>query len=298
MISSYPEVFNLGHKAIQDLFADPVLVEEKVDGSQFSFMLDEQGMLYCRSHHNDIDLEAPDKMFKNAVKIIQELSPELHPCWIYRGEYLSKPKHNILAYDRVPEKNIVIFDIETAPQCFLPPMSKQHEAERIGLESVPILAATSFGSWEQFKELLDTTSFLGGQKVEGIVIKNYEKISRLTGHVLMGKYVSEKFKEIHKKDRKDRNPAGRDIKPKIIEAFRTEARWNKAILHLAERGELENDPRDIGGLLKEINQDVLAECKDEIQEMLFKWAWKDISRGITRGFPEFYKERLAQGMFE
>jgi len=298
MISGYPKVFAVGHKAIQDLFADPVLIEEKVDGSQFSFMLDEQGILHCRSHHNDLDLDVPDKMFRLAIEVVRGLSPELHPGWIYRGEYLAKPKHNSLAYDRVPEKNIVIFDIETAPQCFLPPIVKLSEAIRLGLEVVPVLAHDPFDSWEQLRELLDTTSFLGGQKIEGIVIKNYEKISPLTGHVLMGKYVSEAFKEVHKKDWKDRNPAGKDIKEKIIEAFRTEARWNKAILHLAEQGELENDPRDIGTLLKEINKDVLAECRDEILEMLFKWAWKDISRGITRGFPEWYKERLAQEAFK
>ena len=102
MISGYPKVFNLGHKAIENLFADPVLVEEKVDGSQFSFMLDETGALHCRSHHNDLDMDAPDKMFRGAAKIVRELSPELHPGWIYRGEYLMKPKHNTLAYDRCP----------------------------------------------------------------------------------------------------------------------------------------------------------------------------------------------------
>ena len=298
MIHGYPKVFNLGHKAIVNLFADPVLVEEKVDGSQFSFVFDETGTLHCRSHHNDLDLDDPDKMFRQAIEVVRELSPELHPGWIYRGEYLSKPKHNTLAYDRVPKHNIVIFDIETAPQCFLPHSVKMLETQRLDLECVPWLSEDVYESWDALKELLDRPSFLGGQKVEGIVIKNYEKISILTGHVLMGKYVSEAFKEIHKKDWKDRNPAGRDIKQKITDALRTEARWNKAIQHLEERGELENDPRDIGPLLKEINKDVLAECKDEILEMLFRWGWKDISCGITRGFPEWYKERLAQGAFK
>ena len=40
---SYPKVYNLGHKAITDLLLDPIIVEEKVDGSQFSFgMIDGQ----------------------------------------------------------------------------------------------------------------------------------------------------------------------------------------------------------------------------------------------------------------
>ena len=37
--NSYPSIFNLGHKAIQNLLTVDVNVEEKVDGSQFSFGL-------------------------------------------------------------------------------------------------------------------------------------------------------------------------------------------------------------------------------------------------------------------
>ena len=34
---SYPQIYNLGHKAIAGIFDDDVLIEEKIDGSQFSF---------------------------------------------------------------------------------------------------------------------------------------------------------------------------------------------------------------------------------------------------------------------
>lgn len=34
---SYPKVYNLGHSAIKDLFHDEVVIQEKLDGSQFSF---------------------------------------------------------------------------------------------------------------------------------------------------------------------------------------------------------------------------------------------------------------------
>ena len=39
---SYPSIFALGHRALAELFLDPVVVEEKVDGSQFSFGLFEE----------------------------------------------------------------------------------------------------------------------------------------------------------------------------------------------------------------------------------------------------------------
>lgn len=36
---SYPSIFAIGHRALAELLLDPVIVEEKVDGSQFSFGL-------------------------------------------------------------------------------------------------------------------------------------------------------------------------------------------------------------------------------------------------------------------
>lgn len=34
------------------------------------------------------------------------------------------------------------------------------------------------------------------------------------------------------------------------------------------------------------------------KEALFKYAWPHIKRACTRGFPEFYKERLMRQQFE
>jgi len=39
MIHSYATVFQLGHKMIAGIFSSPVVVEEKIDGSSFSFGL-------------------------------------------------------------------------------------------------------------------------------------------------------------------------------------------------------------------------------------------------------------------
>ena len=36
---NYASIFALGHKALQELLWDDVVIEEKVDGSQFSFGL-------------------------------------------------------------------------------------------------------------------------------------------------------------------------------------------------------------------------------------------------------------------
>jgi hypothetical protein len=144
---------------------------------------------------------------------------------------------------------------------------------------------------------METVSFLGGQKVEGLVFKNYHRFG-IDGRVLMGKFVSERFKEVHNADWKRREPAAKDIKDLLCTAYRTEARWDKAVQHLRERGEYTGTPRDIGSLLKEVQQDIEAECVDEIKEKLWQWVRKDVLRGAAFGLPEWFKRRLAGEQFE
>src|SRR5688572_28061934 len=135
-IRSYPSVMQVGHKMIADIFKSPVLVEEKVDGSQFSFGLI-GGELVCRSKGKQQLLDAPDEMFKKAIENIRTFI--LHPEWTYRGEYLSKPKHNTLAYSRVPANNIILYDIDAGLEEYMSPAEKHAEAARLGLEFVPVL---------------------------------------------------------------------------------------------------------------------------------------------------------------
>ena len=72
-VTSYPKVYQLGHRAIKDLFLDEISVEEKIDGSQFSFQVIEidneawATVLKCRSHHQQINLDEVPKMFEDAV---------------------------------------------------------------------------------------------------------------------------------------------------------------------------------------------------------------------------------------
>ena len=63
---SYPKVWALGHSAIKELLFDEVTVEEKVDGSQFSFGRF-NGEFKCRSKGAHIIPDAPEAMFAEGV---------------------------------------------------------------------------------------------------------------------------------------------------------------------------------------------------------------------------------------
>lgn len=313
---SYPSIYNLGHRAVQALFSVEVDIEEKIDGSQFSFGIFEDTSnptnkishefgwydveLKVRSKGAVMEPDAPERMFSLAVKSVKERLHLLHPGWTYRGEYLQKPKHNTLAYDRVPEGHIIIFDINTGEETYLAYEEKAVEAQRIGLEVVPRLFSGYIRTAEELRQHLSTPSILGGQTVEGVVVKQIgpEYLYGLDHKVLIGKFVSEAFKEAHGVAWKESNPSTGDILVQLGKQYCHPGRWLKAIQHLREAGQLEDSPKDIGKLLIEIQKDLGKEEKEEIEKRLWKWAWPHVSRATTRGFPEFYKDYLLKRQFE
>lgn len=294
-LSSYPQVFQIGHAALGELFLDDVLIEEKVDGSQFSFGYI-NGSLLFRSKGKNMNINVYEKMFSAAVETVKSIQDKLTPGWIYRAEFLSKPKHNTLCYDRIPMGCLILFDVCPAREIYLSYEHKLKEAERLGLEVVPRVYEGRVESPEQIKALLDRTSLLGKEKIEGVVVKNYERFGK-DKKILVGKFVREDFKELNKLEWKSKHPTQSDILLTLIDRYKSEPRWMKSVQHLKELGELNQSPQDIGLLMKEVPEDIRKECEEEIKLLLFSWAWPTISRGVLRGFPEWYKNRLLESSF-
>ena len=293
---SYSSIFHLGHRAVQDLTKVPLYVQEKVDGSQFSFGMF-GGELRVRSKGAILYPEAPEKMFAKAVEEIKSIQSLLTDGWTYRGEYLVKPRHNVLAYERVPAHNIILFDITVGDNVFLEYEQVAAEAQRIGLEVVPLLHQGII-TLDIIRELLSTSSILGGQKIEGVVLKPVGySLFGVDKKVLMGKFVSEEFKEVHAGVWKKDNPGRGDVVQLIIDSLRTPARWNKGVMHLREAGLLEDSPRDIGNLIKAVQVDLAKEEKEQVGEQLLKYFWPTIVRGATAGVAEYYKEQLMKKQF-
>lgn len=288
---SYPKIFALGHSALNGLFEDPVTVEEKIDGSQFSFGR-LNGELRCKSRNCEL-VPTDAGMFQAGVDAVSKL--DLRDGWTYRGEYLRVPKHNTLQYGRVPEHHVILFDIGVGKEEYVSWSTKSFEAKRLGLEVAPLLTSGRIAGFSELSALLEGESVLGGG-IEGVVVKNYRRFT-VDGHVMMGKLVSERFKERHSVEWKGANPGSGDIIQRIVEAYRTEARWEKSVGFLRDAGALANEPKDIGLLIPRIKQDVAEECEAELKEALWRWARDKILRGVTHGAAEWYKQRVAGSCF-
>lgn len=297
---SYPQIYQLGHKNIREIFADDVQIEEKVDGSQFSFgrfpWAESVGNIKCRSKGADINPDYPEKMFGPAVEFVKSIGDQLREGWTYRGEYLKSPKHNSLVYDRIPKNHVIIFDINPSQEEYITYDEKVAEAARIGCETVPLLYRGRIHAPDEVVNLLERNSILGGQKIEGFVVKNYARFT-IEKKVMLGKFVSEAFKEVHNKEWKNSNPGTLGIIELVVGKYKTPARWDKAIIHAREAGKLEGSPKDIGLLLQMVAEDIEKECRDEIKDDLYRWGWNKIRRGCMAGFPEYYKEKLMKEGF-
>ena len=299
MIKAFPKIFTLGQNYIKDIFQDEVEITEKIDGSQFGFgRID--GELFMRSKGCQLFADNPNDMFRQGIEYIKSIEDRIPDNMAFYGEYLQSPSHNSLHYDRIPKNHIIMFGVCDKTEKFYDYNEIKKWADKFDLEVVPLVYKGKIEIPEKVLEFLGEVSILGGAKREGVVVKNYERNLLIGGQVIpitMGKYVSEEFKEVHESTwNKENTSRG---KWEVYKAgFRTPARWQKAVQHLEEKGELENAPRDIGKLLKEIGLDIEAEEKENIKEWLWNEFGKEVLRSSTVGFPEWYKEHLLKESFK
>ena len=307
MTSAYPKVLQLGDRNVADIFDGVVEITEKIDGSQIGFgLVNERGtaVLVIRSHHREFYRDGwlgnEDKMFAPAVETIERLRYRIFPWNMYYGETLSKPTHSTLAYDRVPKGNIALFGHRYPDGTWATYSELAWEAAVDEIDVVPLIAQRDGLSPLEALEYLAQTSYLGGQLIEGVVIKRYIPEGRLIfgvpQYVLAAKYVSERFKEVHKDSWTKDNTARGGIE-KLFADVRTEARWNKAVQHLRERGEFDGTVKSIGPLIREVTSDLEAEETEALKDALWKLYRGDILRSSTSGLPEWFKQQLANGAY-
>jgi len=279
-----------------------VIVEEKVDGTQVRFEIDDFGLISVGSHNVDnIHIGVSDgfgKAIETANKVFDGIEADLGEKIVIFGEYLSKPKQNTIPYARVPRYNVVIFDV-IVNGYYLDREEKDRFGFQYGLEVVPLLWK---GKGEDFtdeirEELLKTKSFLGHQagydKIEGIVIKNYGKLfdprfRALEGHHMVVKIVNESFQEKNKVE----NPGQGNKVEELINSLCSVARWNKSIQHLREDGLLNNHMKDLALIVPGIVKDIEEEEKESIKEELYKIYMPKIKQRCTRGLSGHYMKVL------
>lgn len=171
---SIPEDSASGRQAAFELFDGEVEISEKLDGSQLG-LGKVNGELFVRSKGKEQDLDNPDMMFEKAVEYVKSIEDRLPDNMTFYGEYLQKPKHNTLAYDRTPKNGIALFGVYDSA-------TREHFgmdvildwAAKLDVDAVPLLYKGTSSPEEVLELVKDRVSYLGGQNIEGVVVKAYK----------------------------------------------------------------------------------------------------------------------------
>ena len=299
----FPKIYAVGSSEVKDVFNGRVEITEKLDGSCIGFGLID-GELVVRSKNKELNLNTPESMFVSAVLYIKSIQDRLPDNLFFYGECISKPRHNVLTYERVPNGNIALFAAVGQKGDGSPYFDNYNGvsdwAAELGMGVVQLLwekeVPESFrnDSSKFFEMLLSKPSALGG-KMEGIVIKNHNMLPNLYGRycpITIAKLVSDDFKEV--KVQKIARPDKATKFEEMLAMYKTEARWRKAIQHLAEKGELNYNATDIGPLIKEIHTDLMEECAEGFRDALFNFFYKQWLAAASEGFANYYKGYLME----
>lgn len=311
-LTSYCSSYSPHHKEFQLLRNKPIWLEEKIDGSQISFMV-QDGELLVKSRRvlwtpEHIELGQFDKNFKPAIDYLLSIKEAIRPGWRYRGEYLRKPRHNAITYGRIPTNHIIIYDIETELDGeFLSPFDRHLQSAFVGLEAVPVLYSEDwlgiYGpknisidaiEWliKQAESIFKLDSWLGGM-IEGVVVKTSESCYDPGKKQIIGKIVREEFKELNQQAQRDyKGPSKADIIQHLGASLANEARIAKAFFRLRDDGSLEEGMRAVPQIMKELWQDILKEEQFYIKEQLEKWAMPQLEKIIKSQVPKWLKEHL------
>lgn len=293
-VPGYTKVLTLGSAYTENALIGDVVVQEKVDGSQFSFGINEDRELVMRSKGQELYRDNFAPMFAKAVNYVLSLKLNAQPDTYFYCEYLQKPKHNTLKYSKAPQNNLILFDVLTAGR-LVGRTDLITWAKKLTIDVIPEIFQ-GVADVNNVKSFLTQESFLGGELIEGVVIKNYVQTIFLGGKVtpLFTKYVREIFKERNADEWKAKKPHGGITE--FITSFTSPARWEKAVIHAKEKGVLSVSPKDIGMLMNMVAEDVREEETENIKNHLYKNFIDEILRASVRGLPEWYKNKLLENI--
>jgi hypothetical protein len=247
----YPDICRLGSDENRDILAfddDMIVIEEKVDGGNFSFWQEADG-IHFGSRNRDLTILNDAKMFagiqawlRKHLSDLELIGVKINPDYIYYAEAMQK--HTIHYINAPP---IIGFDIRLAHAMniedgyglFLARETREQEFNRLGIENVPLVWSGKVRELKEknIMELIPKSKYAENILAEGVVIKNYTRKAHNGNHQLYAKVVRDEFKEANRAvfgSVKNKNSDSQ----KIIDMFCTDARIKKKVLEITnETGE-------------------------------------------------------------
>jgi len=280
----------VSRKMNNDFFLEGVsiIVQEKLDGANASFLVNSKGELEVFSRNNELNEENTLNGFYGWVH--DNIDPtELQEGLIYFGEWLSP--HKVDYGENF--KKFFLFDVYNIDkEEYLDFNYVVKAARQLDLNLIPVLYQGEFKDYEHLLSFVGKTMLGGkiGEEVsgEGIVIKRNDYYDR-GGNQKYFKIVTDKFSEKAKKIKvkKEQTPES-----KFASEYVVYARVEKKIYDLLDNG-VDVSFENFGNVLKELNQIILEDVIEEEKESLPEnYDKKVLSKSVSRKVASYVREFL------
>ena len=227
----YQHIERLGTTEVQGIMLGECSVFYKVDGTNASCFLGNDGTIKAGNRTRELTLEKDNAGFYAYVLSNENIKNylEKHPNHRLFGEFLTP--HSLKTYRDDAWRKFYIFDVcldrDDGEVEYLPYNVYKNFLDEFHLDYIPPLAVVKNGTYETFVNLLDKSGqFLvkdGHGIGEGIVLKRYDWYNKY-GRQVWGKIISNEFKEIHHKEMGCPSINTPDlIEEKIVEKYCTAA---------------------------------------------------------------------------
>lgn len=292
----YPHIVHVGDEETEGLFLDEVVVTEKLDGANSSFVV-ESGRLVFRTrnrvlpkeeHNSSAWVKATKYIFSKFDEHPELVSPDL----VYYAETMVKHTLNY-NWENIPP--LVGFDVlDKSTGLFFGYKQAQKEFEKQNIPFVPILFSKSgpHVKVEELEELVKTLQSQYGGMAEGIVVKNYSRLNRY-GRPLFGKIVRDDFKE-----RNRLAFAGvkelRNEEKNIVNEFCTPARVTKCIHKLTLEQGKPLSMKLMPDLFKMVADDILSEEITRIASTYSSLHFKEFTNLVAARCAKTLKDYMMQ----
>jgi len=243
-MKKYLKIRLLGHEENKDIFRDlddVIVVEEKYDGANFRFMIN-NGQIIFGSRNREIDEN--DSSVKNFLGAIEYIKNKLKSMkkevlkkyngYVFFGENMVKHTLNY-DWDKIPR--FIAYDIyDIKVDRFLDWKETKRIFENLGFKFAKIISivkACEFQTLQINDNLVPVTEYPPktnpNQKAEGIVFKNYNK-------QMFAKYVRNQFKEQNRIVFGVSKKFTQDYAEYLIAKYCTNPRIEKTVFKLVDEG--------------------------------------------------------------
>lgn len=246
---------------------DHIVVQEKIDGANFSIRYDEdRDEVISFSRNNILTF---DNNLRGAWQWVQKLNKDkvrevLGTNLILFGEWLVPHK---VPYLDDKYKNAYFYDVYNIElETYLDQNKVKEIVSRLDLIYVPVFYDGPFISWKHLNEFVGRTD-LGGEYGEGVVVKNITKLGDSRNRVdFYTKIVGEKFLEKARISQADKSKMDERTRlQEIVKTVVTEARVSKLVYKMIDNGIIpENwDETNMSTIARNIGKDVYYDCVKE-----------------------------------